>query len=860
MLKKLGLRIFKGFCHRDFQEDILGDLEEYYQQNRDKRGRSYANFKFLIDVLLLFRLSLLPEKWSTQNPIYFTMVNTIFKTALRIFWRERGYALLNVLGLTVGLAASTLLLLYVKSEKSINQFPKDLDQIYQVMENRSNSGITHTFEYTPGPLNTTFEDDFPEVEAMAAYTWSNDLVFTLADRSQRLSGRWASEDFFRVLDLDFIEGNAQDALTSPSEIYLSGSAKERLFGTEPALAQTLEIDGWGTFQVAGVFEDVPDASTLDFDFIAPFQLWKQRNSWVNIWENSGISGITKLQAGTNIADFNTKTAGYVQEKMGEQKAISSIFLQPFKDRYLFNKYENGELTGGRIIYVRLFTAVAIFILLIASINFMNLATARSTKRAKEVGIKKIVGSNRRLLLLQFMTESVLLAVFSTVLAGLLIMWVVTPLNLLVGKQMSFSLLEPDQSLQLLGMGLLVGIASGIYPAMVLSRFKAISVLKGKFKSSSGSNGLRKGLVVFQFMVSTTLIICTLLVQKQLDFIKNKDLGYNKENMVLVPLEGNLYNREVRAQLKSRLLDNPDFTQVAFSGTSTLKPYAATHDGFSWPEKANELKTDFQIFQTDYGFLEAYDIELVKGRSFNPLLITDSLHVIINEQAARIMNLEEPLGHPVTFWGRTGRIIGIVKDFHFSSLHAAIEPLVISLRPENSMMLNARITGQKSKESLAYLEKALKEFNPGYPFEYSFLDDSYNAQYRSEMVIGTLSDYFSGIAIFISLLGLFGLASFAAKQRIKEMGVRKILGAGVFNLVLLMAKGFLLLVSIGFLVAIPIGYFFMNQWLEAFTYHVEVGISTFLIAGLASLLITVVTIGYHALKAAYTNPVKNLRYE
>ncbi len=860
MLKRLGTRIFEFFCHSDFQEDILGDLDEYYQQNLEKKGKGYANFKFLVDVLLLFRLSLLRDKLFGQNPIHFTMFKTIFKTALRVFWRERAYALLNVLGLTVGLTASTLLLLYVESEKSVNGFHKDIDQIYQVMENRLNSGIITTNAYSPGPLNTTFKDDFPEVEAMAAYTWSDDFSFTLGDRSQRESGRWASEDFFGIFEVDFIEGDAQNALTSPTQLYLSRSAKERLFGNEPALAKTLEVDRWGTFEVAGVFEDIPNNSTLDFDFIAPFQLWKQANSWVNIWENSGISGIVKLQSGTDVAEFNTKIQGYVQEKMGEQKALASIFLQPFKDRYLYNKYEDGQLVGGRITYVRLFTAVAFFILLIASINFMNLATARSTKRAKEVGVKKVVGSTRRHLLLQFMTESVMLAVFSALLAGLLIMGVIDPLNLLVGKQMTFSLIEFDQSVGLLVMGLIVGIASGIYPAMVLSNFKAISVLKGSFKSSSGSQGLRKGLVVFQFMISTTLIISTLLVQKQLDFIQNKDLGYNKENMVVVPLEGALFNREVRAQLKSRLSDNPDFLQIAFSGTSTLKPYASTDGGFSWPEKESDLRTEFQIFQTDHGFLEAYDIQLLKGRSFDPALATDSLHVIINEQAARLMNVEEPLGHPVTFWGRTGRIIGIAKDFHFRSLHSAIEPLVISLRPENSQVLNLRMTGQNNQESLAYLEEALKEFNPTIEFNYTFLEESYNAQYRSEMVIGTLGDYFSGIAIFISLLGLFGLASFAAEQRTKEIGVRKVLGAGIFNLILMMGKGFLLLVSIGFLVAVPIGYFFMTQWLEAFTYHIDIGVSTFLIAGLASLFITIVTIGYHAIKAAYTNPVKSLRYE
>lgn len=790
------------------------------------------------------------------------MFNTIFKTALRVFWKERGYALLNVLGLTVGLAASTLLLLYVESERSVNGFHRNLEQMYQILEHQTteSDGI-NTVEYNPGPLNTTFKNDFPEVEAMAAYTWLDELLFIKEEQRQRERGRWASEDFFKVFSVDFIEGSAENALTSPSQLYISRSTKERLFGQEPALSETLKIDGWGTFQVAGVFEDVPDGSTVDFDFIAPYQLWRPRNGWVEGWGNNGLRGIAKLQAGIDIDAFNAKIEGYVQEKLGEREAIASIFVQPFKDRYLYNNYENGELAGGRILYVRLFTAVAFFILLIASINFMNMATARSTKRAKEVGVKKVVGSTRGHLLLQFMTESVLLAIFSTLLAGLFVMWAIAPLNLLVGQSMTFSLINFDQSFKLLAMGLAVGLLSGIYPAMILSNFKAISVLKGSFKTSQGSKGLRKGLVVFQFMISTVLIIATLVVQKQLDFVKNKDLGYTKENVVLVTLEGALKDTDVRAQLKSRLLANPNFTHVSFSSESTLiNSDKSTASGFSWPEKENELQTNFNILFVEHGLLETYDLELLKGRAFDPSLATDSLHMIINEQTAKLMNVEEPLNHTVTFWGRTGRVIGIVKDFHFNSLHSGIEPLIISLRPENSQVLNARITGQNNEESLAYLENTLKQLNPNYGFKYSFLDDSYQAQYQSEMVIGTLSDYFSGIAIFISLLGLFGLASFAAEQRTKEIGVRKVLGAGILNLILQMAKGFLLLVSIGFLLAVPIGYFFMDEWLEAFTYRTEVGISTFLIAGLASLLITLVTIGYHAIKAAYTNPVKSLRYE
>lgn len=861
MLKKLGVGLLKLYCHADFQEDILGDLDEYYQKNLIAKGRSYADLTFFIDVLLLFRRSLLRRQWFSQNLMHRTMFKAIFTTSLRAFWKERGYALLNILGLTIGLTASILLLLYVESEHSVNRFHADIDQLYQVMENRSYSGVIHTSDYTPGPLNTTFKDDFPEVEAIAAYTRSYDPYFIHKGRRQRESGTWASEDFFEVFELDFIEGNAQKALTSPSQVYVSRSAKERLFGTEPALSQTIEIDGWGVFEVAGVFEDVPPESTIDFDFVAPYMLWKQSNDWVDEWSNSGINGLAKLKPNVDIEAFNAKIEDYVQHKIGAKKGdAATIFLQAFKDRYLFANYENGQLKGGRIIYVRLFAMVALFILLIAAINFINLVTARSTNRAKEVGVKKVVGSTRGHLVLQFMTESALLALFSCLLAGGLVMLMIDALNVLVGKNLHFSLLNLPQLLALLAIGFTLGLVSGIYPALVLSNFKAVRVLKGSFKTPNGSNSFRKGLVVFQFVISTTLIIASLVVQQQLDFMAHKDLGFTKENLLTIPLEGALLDRNKQTELKSRLSANPYVSQVAFSGSSALTYGTSTDSGFTWPGRASELRANFQIIRTDYDFLETYEMELAQGRFFNASMATDSLNVIINEQTANLMNVEEPLNHPVTFWGRTGRIVGIVKDFHFRSLHSPIEPLVISLRPENSVLLNLRISNHDQAASLAFLEETLNEINPDYPFEYTFVKDSYEAQYQSEMVVGTLGNYFSGIAIFIALVGLFGLASFAAEQRIKEIGIRKVLGAGVLNIILQMSKGFLLLVGIGFLMAIPISYFFMTEWLQAFTYRTELGLSTFFMAGIVSILITIVTISYHAVRAANSNPLQSLRYE
>ncbi|MBO3699790.1 ABC transporter permease [Roseivirga sp. E12] len=860
MLKRFALWLFRGYCHPDFQEDILGDLDEYYESNFLRKGKRYAEAKFLVDVILLFRLSLLRKHLNTRQTIYTAMVKNIFKTALRIFWKERGYSVMNIMGLTVGIAASMLLLLYVQSEKSVNQFHKDIDNIYQVMEHQTYPGAIYSYESNPGPLVTAFKGDMPEVEYMAAFTWPEEMLFVLNGQGYKETGRWASEDFFHIFDVDFLEGQKENSLTDPTKVYISKSFKERIFGNQAALSQTIEIDGWGQYQVGGVFEDVPSETTIDFDFIMPYEPWRVRNNWVEEWGNNGIRGLAKLMPGVDMHDFNAKIEGYVDGKMPDEESIIRIFVQPFKDRYLYNKYENGVIVGGRITYVKLFTAVAFFILLIAVINFMNLSTARSTKRAKEVGVKKVVGSTRSQLQFQFMLESVLLALISTLLAGFLISIVIQPLNHLVGKEMTFSLIQWDQSLLLVSLGLGVGILAGIYPSFVLSGFKALSVLKGSFKSSGWSNGMRKGLVVFQFTISTVLIISTLIIRSQMDYIKGKNLGYEKEHLVTLPVEGVLQNESIREQLKTSILSNPNFTHASFSSGTPIGIESSTSGGYSWEGKEGDHDNNFYIIRSDADFTDTYGMEIIEGRGFDKNLATDTMNLIINEQTAKIMNLEDPFSVPVTFWNRTGRVIGIVKDFHFSSLHESIEPMLISYRPNFTSTLTLRITGQNIPESLEYLEGLVTELNPNYPFDYSFVDESYEQLYQSESTISILTDYFSGIAVFISLLGLFGLSSFAAEQRIKEIGVRKVLGANIFNLILLMSKGFLFLVGIGFVLAAPLGYTFMNNWLESFEYRTQIGVSVFILAASISLLITILTVSYHALKAAYANPVKSLRYE
>ena len=795
-------------------------------------------------------------KHQTQNKI--AMFKTIIKTALRVFWKERAYAFLNILGLTVGLTASMLLLVYIDGERSVNQFHEKIDRMYQVMEHQNYSGTIFTTTANPGPLKDALKAEMPEVEHFAQFTWEQERLLILDGQSFKESGRVASEDFFHVFSTKFIEGTKENSLTEPSVLYISESLKNRMFGERQALGASVTVNGWGEYKIGGVFEDIPKNTTLEFDFVMPYGPWGERNDWLEDWGNNGIRGLLTLNQGVDYKQFNEKIKGFVKEK--NEGSVVDLFVHPWKDVYLKGSFEDGQQAGGRITYVRLFTAVGIFILVIACINFMNLATARSTKRAKEVGVKKVVGSSKAQLILQFMGESVIMSTISALLAGLLIMLLMPSLNELIDKQLTFSFSDPNQMGTLLGLGLIVGLLAGSYPSLFLSNFKPVSVLKGSFRISGWSNGIRKGLVVFQFLISTFLIIATLIIHDQVNFVKNKNLGYQKENIVYLPIEGDLASEESAYLFMSRVLDNPNFSNVTVASNTPISIGSSTSGGYSWEGKAEDSETLFNVLQVGNDFIETLGMEILEGRAFDPSLKSDTMNVIINEQTAKAMNVENPLNYPVTFWGRSGKVIGIVKDFHFSSLHSSIDPIVISLRPESASYFIAKMSTNNTEEGIQYLESLTAEMNPNYPFNYRFLDESYENLYRSETTVGVLANAFSIIAIFISLLGLFGLASFAAEQRIKEIGIRKVLGAGIVNLIMIMSRGFIGLVGFGFIIAAPLAYWFMDDWLNDFEYRIQIGAFAFLLAGFASLIITIITVSFHSVRAARANPVKSLRYE
>jgi ABC-type antimicrobial peptide transport system permease subunit len=535
---------------------------------------------------------------------------------------------------------------------------------------------------------------------------------------------------------------------------------------------------------------------------------------------------------------------------------TTTFLFPYQDYYLHSKFTNGKPDGGRIEYVRLFTIVAIFLMVIACINFMNLATARSAKRAKEVGIRKVVGAERSYLVGQFVGEAVLMALMSIVIAVLLTQLLLPAFNTLTEKHIAIQYGNPVYWLTLLGLALLTGVVAGSYPALFLSSLQPVKVLKGSLRFKAGAVFLRQGLVVFQFALSLLLIIGTLIAGRQVDFIRTKNLGLDRENVVYMSLEGDLPKRF--ESFRAELLRSPGIQSVSSSGNDPMAIGNSTI-GVEWKGKAENDKTLFTQMTVSYDFLKTMKIKLLNGREFSKSIVTDSTNYIVNEEAARRMGMKEPVGQDLKFWGKSGKIVGLIKNFHLNSLRVAIEPLILRLDSTNYTLLVRTYPGQ-TERALKSMERLAKQFNPAYPFAYRFADESFREQYKSETLVGKLANYFAVIAIFIACLGLFGLAMFTAEQRTKEIGVRKVLGASVPSIVALLSKDFLKLVLIAIIIASPLAWWAMHNWLSDFAYRVDIEWWVFALAGLVAVAIAQLTVSFQSIKAALMDPVKSLRSE
>ncbi|MEO1022128.1 MAG: ABC transporter permease [Bacteroidota bacterium] len=783
------------------------------------------------------------------------MLKNYIKTAFRNFTRYKSSFLINVSGLSIGLACSFLIFLWVLDELAVDRYHKDPDEIVQIMEHQVYADGISTIESTPGIIARTLKEEYPEFEYAANYAWPTSFLFTKDAESSRNVGLYVENDIFLILDFELLYGATEHLLTKPNTVVLSRSMAEKYFGDVNPIGETLLFENDTEVTITGVFNDLPAQSTFRFDCLLNYQDWLDINEWASDWGNNGPRSIARLAPNTDMDALNQKINTFIKDRVEESHI--EVFVYPFAERYLNGSFENRLPAGGRIEYVRLFLIIALFVLVIACINFMNLSTAKAEKRSREVGIRKSIGATRSSLVGQFMGESMLISFFSLFIAIVLVELSLPVFNDITQKSITLDYTNPTLLLLFLGTALLTGLFSGSYPAFFLSSVQAIQTLKGSLKSSWREAFARKGLVIFQFSLSITLIVCTLIIYRQIQYTQTQHLGYTKENLVSFTLEGEV--SEQWGAFYSQLSAIPGIQHISRTAHSFVGRNTNTSK-LQWEGKAPGSRILFENFAMDYGLIKTMGIELLEGRTFSEAYGADSSKIIFNEAAIKIMGMEDPIGKTVVLWGDEYEIIGVVKNFHFESFRTELNPMFFRLSPDQGWRVVARIQPEDIANTMAQIETLYTSFNPNYPFEYEFMDDRYANLYRSELRIGALSKYLAFFAVFISCLGLFGLSSFMAEQRAKEIGVRKVLGATLQQLLFLLSKDYTKLVFIAIAISIPVSWYVMQIWMDDYAYSSGIEWWVFVIAGCSALCITWLTVSYQSLKAAIVNPVKSLKTE
>lgn len=788
------------------------------------------------------------------------MLRNFLKIAYRNMLKSKAHTVINITGLAVGLAATLLILIWVKYETSVDAWHTNKAHLFQVYETQFYDNKTEGTRTTPGLLAAEMKRVLPEVAFSTTMLYDQWHTFRSGDKILSINGAYAGADYFNMFSTKIVAGNAQSALSSLTGIAISQKMAAQFFGSSRlAMGQSLRIDNKQDFIVSAVFEDLPQNTSRTFDYLLSWDEVLQERPWLKQWDAQYPETFVMLHDNANAQQVSKKIKHFLDQYVSRQETGSfkiELGLQRFDEVYLHGHFTNGQIDGGRIEYVRLFSVIAIFILVIASINFMNLTTARSVKRAREIGVRKVMGALRPVLIRQFIGESMLITVIAVIISLLFLLLLLPAFNAIIQKQIELPFNQLSFWTRLTVITLVTGFVSGSYPALFLSSFNPVRVLQGTTKLSKAANGFRKGLVIFQFVVSIVLIIGTIVIARQINFIQSKNLGYDRENLVFMPLTGELKSKY--PILKEKALNVPGIISVTHSSEAPTDIENDESD-VQWPGKDQNEKIPFTIMSAGYDFVNTMKLAVLTGRDHSKEFPTDSTGFLLNETAAKRMGTANPVGQLITVWGKKGAVIGIIKDFHFSSLHDPIKPLIIRFG-ENEPLGSAliRTAPGQARQALAGLEKIGRELNPGFPFNYTFSDEEYNNLYNTEQVIGKLSGAFSFLSIFLSCLGLLGQLMFMTELRAKEVSIRKLLGAGISSLFVLLTGEFMLLIIIALLIACPIAYFSMNKWLQDFAYHTTIQWWIFALAALIAFAITLLTISVQSIKAAIVNPVKSLR--
>ncbi|MCE6987608.1 ABC transporter permease [Dyadobacter sp. CY323] len=856
-------------CADHLMEEMDGDLEELFRQRVKSVGIQKARFRYMIDAFSLLRpFAFKRKKNSYPQPAYHqpAMLKNNFKIAFRNLWKHKTFTFINVMGLSVGMSACFLIALYVHFELSYDSFNKKADRIYRLSTDLKTTSETLNYSISSWAFAPNLKNEFEEVEAFTRVTTRNFLVRNGDLKFKEEKTVFADSSLFNVFDFELIKGDPKTALRDPMSVVFTEKTAKKYFGDSDPMGRTLLLGDDGVpATVTGLMKEAPANSQIKGDLFVSMSSYTERfNKGIDKdWGAFGTTSYLLLKPGINIEKFAANFPPFIEKHAGqmmrENKMAISFVLEPLLDIYLHSKREAEE--SGSLNNVYIFSVVAIFILLIACINFINLTTARSAERAREVGVRKAVGAARSLLTRQFISESVLLCIIAFAFSVLLSAVSIPFFNDLSGKSISTGILNNWQFVAgLFSAALLIGCIAGIYPAFVLSSFDPVVVLKGRFTTSVKGILLRKGLVTAQFAVSIALIIATIVVYKQVNFMRSRDLGFSKDQMLVI--HGDTDKK--RNAFQESLLN---ISGVKSTAASTNVPGSKNNEAYSEIENAQgEMQSgNLAVYSVDFNFLQQYDLKMAAGRGFLKSFGSDSSKaLVINEAAAKMLGYQSPqdaLGRKYKQWGREGTIIGVVKDFHFKSLQESITPLTFRfLDFWNGNLLSVKIEGSNVKQTLTSIEKEWKAQNPEKPFTYYFMDEYFDRQYRADERFEKLFLHFAVLAIFISCLGLLGLASYSTVQRTKEIGVRKVMGASTGSIVGLLSKDFLKLILLAFIIASPLAWFGMHKWLQNFAYQTDIEWWVFVAAALLSATIAFATISFQSIKAALLNPVKSLRSE
>jgi predicted permease len=794
------------------------------------------------------------------------MFKNYFKITFRNLRKNKTYSLLNILGLAIGIACAGIIFLWVENEMNWDRVHQKKDHLYYVRENQKYDTYTATFSSTPGVMAPAMQSEIPGIaNTCRSNEGEMQLLFTIDNKPVYASGKYAEPSLFTMFTLPFVQGNAKTAFSQLYSLVITEKTAKKFFGNDKnVIGRTVRVDNKQDYVISGVIKNIPENSSIQFEWVAPFQIYFDQSPWLKSWGNNSLATYVELKPGVNAATVNKLLYNFIQKR--EPQSIARPFLFRMSDWHLYDQFDNGVQTGGgQIEYVRLFSIIAWIILFIACINFMNLATARSEKRAREVGVRKVLGAGKKRLAFQFIGEAVFMAMIAAVVALMIIVLTLPAFNTLVQKNLTTGFDNPVHIIVLLGITLVCGLVAGSYPSLYLSSFNPVFVLKGLKLKDGSAAFVRKALVVIQFSVSIILIVSTIIVYQQIQHVKDRNLGFNKNNLLSTDVVGDVAKNY--SVIKQELLTSGIAENVALSDHATI--YGGNNtDGLTWDGKAPGAKILISTRYVTPEFMNTTGLKVLEGRNFeetDSAIVKKNINVIITQSLAKMMGKESAIGKKIHYEGDTtliATVIGVINDYVYGYMYGKPDPvLFVCTAPQNTVVMYVRIKQQADpRTAISKIEAIMRRYNPAYPFDYIFVDDQFNKMFLSEALISKLSQVFAALAIIISCLGLFGLAAYTAERRTKEIGIRKVLGASAQGLAGLLSKDFIKLVFISCLVAFPVAWWAMHNWLQNYQYRIQIDWWVFVMAGLVAILISLATISVHAIRAAVANPVKSLRTE